>query len=126
MLLKQENSRLKKEAEGHADALAKAREGYVESSIVDTKITELTKELADVKSASTSLEEKAKAAEKQAKDEREARDLALKEQAAKYDALEKVVVDSCHSILGKFLFVSIDLASPRAARVSVSNVPQML
>ena len=100
ILLKQENARLKEDAENHADVLAKARDEYVETFAKHK--AEAAEALAAAKSAATSWEEKAKAAEKQAKDDREASDSALKKQAAKYSALEKVVLESCHDILGEF------------------------
>ena len=44
ILLRQENARLKKDVKSHVDVLAKAREGYVESSVADAKVAELTDE----------------------------------------------------------------------------------
>ena len=101
IFLKQENARLKEDAEKRANALAKARDESMEA--FSKQRDEASKALAAAKSEATVWEEKAKAAEKTAADLREANDSALREQVAKYDALEKVVLDSSRSILGEFL-----------------------
>jgi hypothetical protein len=76
---------------------------------------ELTKELVATLSTASSLEKRAATAEAQAKKDREASDVVIREQANKYKELEEAIFQDCRRILGKRL--NIDLPSPRASRV---------